>query len=185
MGLWNRLLRKQPPKPKTDALFRLPAASVEMESSLSIVTAGKAGVCFRTFETKSYEEMESDIRSVLAHDEFGMKYRIVKDSYGFTWVVLEDPDVDDLVAGIHMVSEILIDAGYERYILCAMFEYTKEKEKFYWIYSYGRGSFYPFAPVRDETRDFKLELSLRTLMAEALPVERRLEYWYPIWGVPF
>jgi len=50
-------------------------------------------------------------------------FRIETDEYRFIWVILSDPDFEDLVAGIHLISLTLIDKGFGEYLLCAIFRF--------------------------------------------------------------
>ncbi|WP_326808039.1 MULTISPECIES: PspA-associated protein PspAB [unclassified Streptomyces] len=54
------------------------------------------------------------------------------------------------------------------------------------IYLYKRGTFYPFAPLPGaaEKRDNGLELQVRALLANDLPLEKDLSRWFPVWSAP-
>lgn len=54
------------------------------------------------------------------------------------------------------------------------------------VYLYKRGTFYPFAPVPgvSEKRDNELELQVRGMLTDDLPVETDLSRWFPVWGAP-
>ncbi len=185
MGLLDALfgIRKLSP-PKTGDLFKLPPACVTMEEALGVKPSGKAGIGFRAFDTRGFEDVKGDILSILNNSEFNGRYRVLEDEYHFTWVVLENPSIDDLVAGIHMVSQLLIDGGFGEHILCAVFEFNRNTQILYWIYNYRRGKFYPFTPTNKKERDVMFEYRLKTLVSGELPIES-LDYWYPLWGIPF
>lgn len=185
MGLLDALfgIRKLPP-PRVDDLFRLPPACITLADALDIRPSGRAGIGFRAFDSKSFGEVRGDIVAILDNGDFRGRYRVAEDEYHFTWVVLENPSIDDLVAGIHLVGQLLIDGGFGQHILCAVFEFKKSVRTIYWVYNYRRGRFYPFIPLGDRERDGTLELRLRTLVSEDMPIDS-LDYWYPLWGIPF
>jgi hypothetical protein len=54
----------------------------------------------------------------------------------------------------------------------------------YLVYLAKRGTFYPFAPSGKEQRDTELELRLRGILGNDLPVEADLSNWFPIWDLP-
>jgi hypothetical protein len=54
----------------------------------------------------------------------------------------------------------------------------------YLVYLAKRGTFYPFAPTGDEQRDNELELRIRAVVADDLPVEQDLSRWFPLWDLP-
>ena len=67
---------------------------------------------------------------------------------------------------------------------CSASEY--EGKQAYWIYNYKRGNFYPMVLTAPQTRDNAAEMRLSAIMEEEkIPVERSLENWYALWGIPF
>jgi hypothetical protein len=52
------------------------------------------------------------------------------------------------------------------------------------VYLYKRGTFYPFAPAGDQRRDNALELQVRGLIGNDVPLEKDLDRWLAIWGAP-
>ena len=69
------------------------------------------------------------------------------DSYRYRWIVLTDPQLDDLVALIHLAAQELQSHGYGPQLLAAVFRFTTpDRPAAYLIYNYKRGAFYPFAP---------------------------------------
>jgi hypothetical protein len=57
-------------------------------------------------------------------------------------------------------------------------------EPVYLVYLAKRGTFYPFAPTGKEKRDTELELRLRSILGNDLPIEADLSNWFPIWDLP-
>jgi hypothetical protein len=52
------------------------------------------------------------------------------------------------------------------------------------LYNYKRGTFYPFVPDRNRTRDNAFELRLSSVLRGELQIETELEKWYALWGIP-
>ena len=71
-------------------------------------------------------------------------------------------------------------------MLAAVFSLDYDGKKAYWIYNIKRGRFYPLVVSGPQQRDNAVEMRLGTLMEEEkLPVEKSLESWYALWGIPF
>ena len=122
---------------------------------------------------------------VSGHDS-GTRSEIRDDSYGTRWVILDDRDFEDLVSTIHLVSETICDHGFSDRLLAAVFKFEFERKRAYWIYNYKRGSFYPLVLSGEEQRDNAAEMRLGAIMEEEkIPVEKALEQWYALWGIPF
>lgn len=52
------------------------------------------------------------------------------------------------------------------------------------MYLFKRGTFCPFAPTGESTRDTALEMQARAHLAGELPIEGDLSRWFPIWSTP-
>jgi hypothetical protein len=128
--------------------------------------------------------MEEVVRS--AGSDTGTTIEVTDDEFGYRWMVLVDPDFEDLVVGINAVSTALEAGGYGDRILCAVFGFEGEDGRpVYWIYNYKRGAFYPFVPGSGaQQRDNERELRLKAQIGNELPVEAELERWFPLWGIP-
>jgi len=187
MGFWDAMLgRTRVKPPRVDALFRLSPALVTLQTTFRADRTGYAGVCFRPREDAAFTGTEKEITDLLRINDFGTQFWLRQDPFGYTWVALYDRDMEDLVTLVHMASSVLIDNGYGEQILCAAFEFEAGRQTVYLIYNYKHGNFYPFAPVDQsgQTRDTALELRLKAQLKEELPVEPKLEEWYPLWGIP-
>ncbi len=174
------------PTAKLDRLFAISTASITMEANLGLSPAGAAGICLKPVESSRYEAARSEIEDLLRYSarETGTKYRVETDEYRYLWVVLEDPDFDDLVANVHLVSTTMADHGFGEQLLCALYRFQGRDGPVYWIYSFKGGAYYPFAPAKGQERDSTFEFRLRSVMEPELPVEKDVEKWYPLWGTP-
>jgi hypothetical protein len=186
MGLLDAILGKtELPEAKTEKLFAISTAAVTLEASLGLKADGSAAICFKPMESSKYDRACRDIEDLLkiSTRESGIKYTLAKDEYNYLWAVLHDPDFEDLVTTIHMVSQTLIEQGFGTQLLCAVYRFRGEKTV-YWIYSFKQGAYYPFVPSGNRQRDNALELRLKAVMEKEMPVEKDLALWYPLWGMP-
>ena len=189
MGLFDILAgRRRLAKPAPDRLFAMSTAYVTFETELSIRTRGVAGIVFQALATADFEQIASDMVEVVqgTSSDSGTTVETRDDEYDYRWMILRDPDFDDLVVGVNAVSGALEAGGYGERILCAVFAFRDEGGKsVYWIYNYKRGAFYPFVPAGgSQQRDNERELRLKAQIGAELPVEAELERWFPLWGIP-
>jgi hypothetical protein len=189
MGILDAIFgQRKPLKSKLDQLFAMSTAATTLSVSLRLNPAGRAGVCFRPVSSAAFAGMQADMERLLASagKEFGTTVTVQPDSYGFLWVLLADPEFEDLVTTIHVACLTLTDGGFGEQLLAAAFRFSSQDSNrdLYWIYNYKRGSFYPFVPSGDRSRDNATEIRLSALMEHELPIEREMERWYPLWGIP-
>jgi hypothetical protein len=178
-------------KPAPDRLFAMSTAYVTLQTQLEITTRGNAAIVFQSLATADFTAIVRDMEEVVraTAGDSGTQVQTTEDSYGFSWLVLQGSDFDELVAGINAVSSALQDGGYGERVLCAVFAFQDARGRpLYWLYNYKRGTFYPFVPAAGagatQARDNERELVLRAQIGSDLPVEADLQRWFPLWGIP-
>jgi hypothetical protein len=181
----KRALKKPAP---TDRVFAMTTAQVTLELELNLKSTTKAAIVFQPLATSDFEQIVRDMEEVVrsAGSDTGTEIQVRDDDFGYRWMVLVDPDFEDLVVGINAVSTALEGGGYGDRILCAVWAFRDEASKpVYWIYNYKRGAFYPFVPAGGaQQRDNERELRLKAQIGAELPIEAELERWFPLWGIP-
>jgi hypothetical protein len=181
--------RRKLKAPAADRLFAITTAYVTFESELGITSRGAAAIVFQALDTADFASIVRDMEEVVraTSGDAGTKVESTDDEFGFRWMILRNPNIDDLTVGINAVSGALETGGYGERILCAVFSFQDAQGRpLYWIYNYKRGSFYPFvpAPGAEKERDSERELRLKAQAGPGLPIEPELERWFPLWGTP-
>ena len=187
MGFLDSLLgRSKPAKANLDVLFSVPQAALTLESGGGFTFTGVGSVCYRPNEGAAFLATEKDIEALLNAAD-GTTVERTDDAFGFRWLKVERPtsDVAGLVTDLHAVNASLTDAGFGQSLLCSLVNFaTTAGEPVAIVYLYKRGTFFPFAPAGKERRDNELELMVRGLVAEDIPIEPDLARWFAVWGAP-
>ena len=173
---------------KADRLFAISTAYVTLQSSYDITCGGVAGIVVQALATSDFQSVLKDTEDVVraTAGEFKAKIETTDDAFGFRWVIVRDPDVEDLVTTINAVSGSIEAGGYGERLLCAVFAFKgSDGAPINFIYNFKRGSWYPFVPAGDKARNTERELQLKAQIGGELPIEPELERWFPLWGVPF
>ena len=172
----------------TDRVFAMTTAQVTLEMQLGLKSTGKSAIVFQPLATADFEQIVRDMEEVVrsSGEETGTTIETSDDEFGYRWMILSDPEMEDLVVGVNAVSTAIQAGGYGDRILAAVFAFRDEKDRpLYWIYNYKRGAFYPFVPASgSQQRDNERELRLKAQIGADLPVEPELERWFPLWGIP-
>ena len=187
MKLLDVLLgRTKPKQANLDALFAVSSAAITLEAGGGLRPSGQAAVCFKPASGQDFASTSKELTELLqmAVQEAGSKLEVNDDQYGYRWVVLGDPDLEDLVTGVHLVNSTLQDHGFGPQLLCSVFGFTSDQGACHLVYLYKRGTFYPFAPRPGERRDNEMELNVRAVLGGELPIEQDLTRWFALWGVP-
>jgi hypothetical protein len=189
MGLGDVLFgRKKLKGAKLERLFALSTAQVTLETDLALKSARVAALCFKPLSAGEFAQAETDIDELLgiAARDSGSEVRRRSDPYGFQWIVVRDPDFEDLVTTVHLVSSELEARGFGTQLLAADFAFEREdRGRVYLIYGYKTGTFWPFIPSgKGQERDNAEELRLKNELDGELPIEPQLERWFGLFGAP-
>ncbi len=189
MGLLSTLFgRNKLKKPNRERFFSIVTAADSLQGRTDLRTTDMAGIVFNPVESSFFDNLDSELRDLLriSGHATGTRFEVKDDGYGTRWVVLDDRDFEDLVTTIHLVSETIYEHGFADRLLAAVFKVEYDRRDAYWIYNYKRGSFHPMVPSGEKQRDNAAEMRLGAMMEEErIPVEKSLENWYALWGIPF
>ena len=187
MGLLDVLLgRKRLKDARGDKLFALPSARVTMQAELGLKLGGAAAVCFKPLSAGEFVRAENELQELLdfAAQESGSRIRRRTDELGFEWLIVEDPDFEDLVTSVHLIGSERKARGFGARLLAAIFRFEAKDGPVYWIYGYKRGAFWPFVPRGEKERDNAEELELKAKLEQELPVEQDLSRWFALFDAP-
>jgi hypothetical protein len=173
--------------PAPDRIFAMVTAQITLETSLGLKAAGSAGIVFQPLATGDFQQIVKDAEELLraASADTGTTVETHDDEFGYRWIVLRDPDFDDLVQAVNVVSTELTGGGYGDRLLAAVFKFEENGRPVYFIYNFKRGSYYPFVPAPgQQQRNTERELQLKAQIEGELPIEQELERWFPLWDIP-
>jgi|Deesub1362A_J573_1020465.scaffolds.fasta_scaffold00198_57 hypothetical protein len=163
-----------------ERILDISSASTMLESH-GMRPIESAGICFKPMSDSDFERVISDVNESMSGERGRHKY--TTDEYGYHWIVVYDDEFDGLVELVHSTVKILTKNGFGERLLCAVFGFIENENRIYWVYSYKRGSFYPFVPL-DKKRDMEKEVKLASLLKEEMNIEKDASCWYPIWNPP-
>jgi hypothetical protein len=175
--------------PAPDRLFAMTTAHVALETELGLRHREVAGIVFQPLSTADFSGIVRESEELLrgAAEDTGSSVESADDAHGYRWIKVHDPDFEDLVVSLNLISSQLQAGGYGDRLLACVFAFTEEAggRPVYFIYNFKRGSFYPFVPGGGpERRDTEAELRLKAQVGAELPIEPELERWFPLWDVP-
>ena len=187
MGLRDTLFgRKKLAEPSDDRMFALPTAAVTMQTELGLTFAGAAAVTFKPQSSgefrSAFDEVDQLVEAVAAQASSTIERQ--SDDFGFDWIVIRDPELEDAVGAAHTLSSELTAKGFGSLLLAATFRFEGGKNPVYWIYGFKRGVFWPFIPLADKQRDNATELELKAKLEPELPVEQDLTRWFALFDAP-
>jgi hypothetical protein len=188
VGLGDILFgRKKLKEPAGDRVFALTTAAVTLDSQCGLKTAGSAAVIFKPLSAGEFTQMDQDTEQLLqgVAAESGSKLDRKTDSFGFEWVIVRDPDIEDQVTAVHAVASEFEAHGFGAQLLAAAFRFNGGDHPVYWIYGFKTGTFWPFVPTGEKQgRDNAREMELKAKLEPELPVEPDLSRWLALFDAP-
>jgi hypothetical protein len=179
--------KKKLSEPASDRLFALATAAVTLDTELNLRPAGVGAVCFKPLSAGDFVRAQTDIQQLLdgIAAESGSKLQQSEDSFGYHWIVVRDPELEDQVTAVHAVASGLEEQGFGPQLLAAVFKFEGGTHPVYFIYSYKRGTFWPFVPKGEgQERDNATELELKAKLENELPIEKDLTRWFGVFDAP-
>lgn len=190
MGLGDVLFgRKKLRGPAGERLFALSTAAVTLQTDCSLTPAGVGAVIFKPLSAGEFTAAEQEIEQLLQSVAAGAGSKLDRktDSFGYEWVIVRDPDLDDQVTAVHAVASELEAKGFGAQLLAAAFRFEggNATRPSYWIYGFKTGTFWPFVPTGEKQgRDNARELELKAKLEPELPVEQDLTRWLALFDAP-
>ena len=189
MGLRDTLFgRTKQVAPKLDNLFALPSAALTLQSELDLVTSGQAGLCFKAGSGETQLATDADIMTLLNFEAGSDEAHITTDELGFKWLLVKNPDLNELVTRIHSANSSMVEHELGPRLLCAVFGFVPASPPgegdVRMVYLLKQGTWYPFAPTDSDNRNNQLELRVRSFLDKDLPMEKDLSRWMALWGLP-
>ena len=131
MGLRDAMFgRKKLKGPAKERLFALSTAQVTLDVELGLKSSGAAAVVFKSQSSSEFVRSENEIQQLLevTSVDSGSKIERKTDSFGFEWLIVRDPDIEDLVTTVHLVGSELQDRGFGEQLLAAVFKFDGGEE---------------------------------------------------------
>ena len=103
-------------------------AQITMETGLGLKHKNAAGIVFQPLGTADFGQIVRDTEELLrsSAEDTGTTVETHEDEFGYRWVILRDPDFDDLVQAVNVVSTELSGGGYGDRLLAAVFAFKDD-----------------------------------------------------------
>jgi hypothetical protein len=177
-------------KSNSDAIFSLSSAYITLETKLGLKNTGRSAMSMKVVDGMYFSDMKQDIQRFLdaSKTDFDLRYRTLTDSYGYLWVIIEGKHMEDILAGVTAVGDMVEEKGFSDKLLAAIFEFSSNIENKnsiqYLIYNYKRNNFYPFIPTGQKNRDTEQEMKILSAIGQEVKFEKDMAFWYPMWDLP-
>ena len=179
----------------SDLIFSLSSSHITLDRKVGLVTTGRCVLIIKTNGGQYFREMEQEVRRFLDALEtedssaVDLRYDTIADYNGYLWIVLYGKRIEDLLAALTAVGDLVMERGFSDQILAAVFQFYNERDNnqsSFLVYDYKRNKFYPFVPVshKRKIRNTTEEMRIMETMADEMPFEKDKDLWHPLWNLP-
>ena len=179
----------------SDLIFSLSSSHITLDRKIGLVTTGRCVLVIKTNGGQYFLEMEQEVKRFLDALEtedssaVDLHHDTITDYHGYLWIVLYGKRIEDLLAGLTAVGDLVMERGFSNQILAAAFQFYNERDNnqsSFLVYDYKRNKFYPFVPVshKRKTRNTTEEMRIMETMADEMPFEKDKDLWHPFWNLP-
>ena len=180
----------------SDLVFSLSSSHITLDRKVGLVTTGRCVLVIKTNGGQYFREMELEVKRFLDALETeedssaaDLRYDTITDYHGYLWIVLYGKRIEDLLAGLTAVGDLVMERGFSNQILAAVFQFYNERDNnqsSFLVYDYKWNKFYPFVPVshKRKTRNTTEEMRIMETMANEMPFEKDKDLWRPLWNLP-
>jgi hypothetical protein len=179
----------------SDRIFSLSSSHITLDTKIGLVTTGRCALAIKTNGGQYFHEMEQEVKRFLYAMERGesstvdLHYDAITDYHGYLWIVLYGKRIEDLLAGLTAVGDLVIERGFSNQIFAAVFQFYNERDNdqsSFLVYDYKSNKFYPFVPLshKRKTRNTAEETKIIETMADEMPFEKDRDLWHPLWNLP-
>jgi hypothetical protein len=178
----------------SDLIFSLSSSHITLDTKIGLVTTGRCALIIKTNSGQYFREMEQEVKrflDVMEREElsaFDLHYDTITDYQDYLWILLYGKRIEDLLAGLTAVGDLVVERGFSNQMLAAVFQFYNERDNksSFLIYDYKWNKFYPFVPVnhKRKTRDTIEEMRIMETMVDEMPFEKDKDLWHPLWNLP-
>src|ERR687892_764116 len=167
----------------SDLIFSLSSSHITLDRKVGLVTTGRCLLVIKTNGGQYFREMEQEVKRFLNALEtedssaVDLHYDTITDYHGYLWIVLYGKRIEDLLAGLTAVGDLVIERGFSDQIIAAAFQFYNERDNnqsSFLVYDYKSNKFYPFVPVdhKRKTRNTTEEIKIMETIADEIPFEK-------------
>ena len=182
----------------SEAIESLSLACIKLDENLGLKSTGRCGIFVKSVNTETFKEMKEQIDNFLKvvidkkNINFDVTFDSKIDNYGYLWFIIKGKSIEEIVAVINAIGDIIHEKNFSRQLLANIFEFssgygTDNSDPL--IYNYKLDKFYPFVPLstswNSKKRNHDQEFKIMKEISDTIKIEENPSLWYPIWNIPF
>jgi len=188
----------------SESIAALSLACIKLDDNLGLKSTGKCGIFVKSVNSETFKQMKVHVDNFLKNvidkknTNFDITFDSKIDNYGYLWFIIKGKSIEEIVAVINAIGDIIHEKGFSRQLLANIFEFSSGyganrndvvNNNQYLIYNYKLDKFYPFIPFSlssdSKKRDHDQEFKIMKEISDTIKIEENPSLWYPIWNIPY
>ena len=145
----------------SESIASLSLACIKLDENLGLKSTGRCGIFVKSVNSETFKQMKEHVDNFLKvvidkkNINFDVTFDSKIDNYGYLWFIIKGKSIEEIVAVINAIGDIIHEKGFSRQLLANIFEFssgygTNDSDPVnnsqYLIYNYKLDQFYPFVP---------------------------------------
>ena len=188
----------------SESIAALSLACIKLDDNLGLKSTGKCGIFVKSVNSETFKQMKEHVDNFLKNvidkknTNFDITFDSKIDNYGYLWFIIKGKSIEEIVAVINAIGDIIHEKGFSRQLLANIFEFSSGygtnrngvvNNNQYLIYNYKLDKFYPFVPFSissdSKNRNHDQEFKIMKEISDTIKIEENPSLWYPIWNISF
>jgi hypothetical protein len=188
----------------SESIAALSLACIKLDDNFGLKSTGKCGIFVKSVNSETFRQIKEHVDNFLKNvidkknTDFDITFESKIDNYGYLWFIIKGKSIEEIVAVINAIGDIIHEKGFSRQLLANIFEFSSGygpnrndvvNNNQYLIYNYKLDKFYPFIPFSlssdSKQRDHDQEFKIMKEISDTIKIEENPSLWYPIWNIPF
>ena len=188
----------------SESIAALSLACIKLDDNFGLKSTGKCGIFVKSVNSETFRQMKEHVDNFLKNvidkknTDFDITFESKIDNYGYLWFIIKGKSIEEIVAVINAIGDIIHEKGFSRQLLANIFEFSSGygpnrngvvNNNQYLIYNYKLDKFYPFVPFssswNNKKRNHDQEFKIMKEISDTIKIEENPSLWYPIWNIPF
>ena len=188
----------------SESIAALSLACIKLDENLGMKSTGKCGIFVKSVNSETFKQMKEHADNFLKividkkNINFDVTFESKIDNYDYLWFIIKGKSIEEIVAVINAIGDIIHEKGFSRQLLANIFEFSSGygtnnndtvNNNQYLIYNYKLDKFYPFVPTStspdNKKRNHDQEFKIMKEISDTIKVEENPSLWYPIRNIPF
>src|SRR5688572_3964870 len=114
----------------SESIASLSLACIKLDENLGMKSTGKCGIFVKSVNSETFKQMKEHADNFLKividkkNINFDVTFESKLDNFGYLWFIIKGKSIEEIVAVINAIGDIIHEKGFSRQLLANLFEFS-------------------------------------------------------------